>query len=239
VTDVLVADPDRATRRAVGAALRDRGYRVEVVRQLAGAPTAIRRRRPDVVIVDPTGDDPATALHQLRCLTDVPIIVVAPSDDPWDKVAALDAGADDYVTKPFNVEELLARLRVALRRASLPAEHGHDPVVTAAFTIDLDDRRWLRPDGTEVRLTPVEWRMVEVLVLHAGRLVSHEDLLRAVWGVDAAGKAHYLRVHLAAIRRKVEPDPTHPHYFVTVPGVGLRFEPEPDPDHAPGVMTRH
>jgi len=239
VTEVLVVDPDRAVRRSVGAALRDRGYGVEVVRQLSGVAGAVRRHRPDVVIIDPTSGGAEVVLRRLHGLTDAPIIVLAPSDDAWDKIAALDAGADDYVSKPFNVEEVLARLRVALRRSPIGADPGPPPIVTTSFTVDVDDRRWLGQDGVEVRLTPVEWRIVEILVRHPGRLVSHEELLRTVWGTDEAGKAHYLRVHMAAIRRKVEPDPAHPRHFVTVPGIGLRFEPEPELVRTPGAAAPH
>jgi two-component system KDP operon response regulator KdpE len=229
MTTVLVVDPDRHSRRLVSRALRSAGYAAETAADPARAASLLRRRRLDAVILDPSEPDAGDAVSALRGQTDLPILVISPSDSVWDKVAVLDAGADDYLTKPFGVEELLARLRVALRRPSRAAADA-TPVITSDFTIHMADRRWLAVDGTEVVLTPTEWRVVEVLVGHAGHLVTQDELLRRVWGPGAVGKAHYLRVQMAAIRRKVEPDRTRPRYFVTAPGLGLRFDPEP---HAP------
>ncbi len=150
-------------------------------------------------------------------------------DGERDKVSALDAGADDYVTKPFGMDELMARLRAALRRAT-PAEEA--PVVeTPDFTIDLEAKRVLRADGTgpdedvvEVRLTPTEWHLVEVLVRNQGKLVSQRQLLQEVWGPEYHDETAYLRVHMANVRRKLEPEPSRPRYFFTEPGMGYRFE---------------
>jgi two-component system, OmpR family, KDP operon response regulator KdpE len=224
VISVLVVVADKASRRSVSSALRFAQYRVEAVSELSRAAPALRRRRPDVLIVDLAGERGPDVVEELRALTEVPIVVVAASDDPWDKISALDAGADDYLAKPFNIEELLARLRVALRRSMQPAPHATPPISTPDFTVYVDDRRWVRRDGTEVGLTPTEWRVVELLVRRAGHLVSQAELLRAVWGPKAADKTHYLRVQMAAIRRKVEPDPARPRYFITAPGLGLRFD---------------
>jgi len=223
MTTVLVADPDRSSRRLIAAALRSAGYTVETAKDAGRAASVLRRRRPDAVVVDPATAPPHEPVVSLRAQTDIPIVVVNGSDALWDKVAVLDAGADDYLAKPFGVEELLARLRVALRRAARPAEHDA-PMRTADFTVHLADRRWKRSDGVDVPLTPTEWRVVETLVQHAGHLVTYTELLQAVWGPKAVEKTHYLRVQMAAIRRKVEPDPARPKYFITVPGLGLRFE---------------
>jgi two-component system KDP operon response regulator KdpE len=177
-------------------------------------------------VVDPSGDIDAVA--DLRALTDIPIIVVSSSDEEWAKVAALDAGADDYITKPYGIEEMLARVRVVLRRCARYQPPDALPITTPDFTVDVADRRWLRSDGTEVRLTPTEWRLIEMLVRRPGRLVSQAELLAGVWGPKGLEKTEYLRVYLTAIRHKVEADPHRPRYFITVPGLGLRFEPDAD-----------
>jgi two-component system KDP operon response regulator KdpE len=221
---VLVVDPDGRDRRVTTAALRHGGFTTESVRSLARATSALRRHSIGAVIVDPDGTDPVETVSALRALTTAPILVVNPSGVEAAKVAALDAGADDYLTKPVGTEELLARLRVVLRRLS-PPENEDVRVTTPDWTIHLADRRLVRKDGTEVRLTPIEWRMVQMLVTRAGHLVSQAELLRGIWGPKAVEKTHYLRVQLAAIRRKLEPDPRHPRYFITAPGLGLRFEP--------------
>jgi two-component system, OmpR family, KDP operon response regulator KdpE len=222
VTEIVVADADGASRRGVTAALRFGGHTVHAVRETARAASAVRRIRPDAVIVNPVGA--AATVVELRCVTDAPIIVVATSGDPSDKVSALDAGADDYLVAPVDPDELLARLRVALRH------HGRDgaeraPIVTPDFVAHLADRRWFLTDGSEVRLTPMEWRLVEVLAERPGRLVTQAELLQRVWGPKALDRAHYLRVQMAAIRAKVEPEPGRPRYFITAPGLGVRFEP--------------
>jgi len=224
MTTILVADPDRRSRLLISAALRYAGYETENTRSLDRAASYLRRRRLDAVVLDPAEREAAEIVSSLRAVTEVPIIVVSTTEAETHKVAILDAGADDYLTKPFGVEEFLARLRVGLRRA--PRSEPLDlPIVTRDFTIHLADRRWVRSDHTEARLTPIEWRLVEVLVRRAGHLVSQAELLHAVWGPKAAGKTYYLRVQITAIRRKVEPDPSRPRYFLTAPGLGLRFDP--------------
>jgi two-component system KDP operon response regulator KdpE len=151
----------------------------------------------------------------------VPIVVLSVRDAEGDKVAALDAGADDYVTKPFGMDELLARLRAALRRTT-PAEE-EALVETEDFTIDLAAKK-VRRDGEEVRLTPTEWNLVEVLVRNRGRLVAQTQLLQEVWGPQYHDETNYLRVFMAQVRRKLEPEPAQPRYFITEPGMGYRFE---------------
>ncbi|MBY8848912.1 winged helix-turn-helix domain-containing protein, partial [Saccharothrix sp. MB29] len=180
--------------------------------------------KPDVVVLDlglPDVDG-TEVIAGLRGWTTVPIIVLSARVDSTDKVEALDAGADDYVTKPFGMDELLARLRAAVRRGAVV--EGEDAVVeTASFTVDLAAKKVLR-DGAEVHLTPTEWGLLEVLARHRGRLVAQKQLLQEVWGPQYAKETHYLRVYLAQLRRKLEPEPSHPRHLVTEPGMGYRFE---------------
>ena len=161
-------------------------------------------------------------IRGLRGWTKVPILVLSVRETEAEKVSALDAGADDYVTKPFGMDELLARLRAALRRAA-PAEE-HAVVETPDFTVDLAAKR-VRTEAGEVRLTPTEWHIVEVLVRNAGKLVTQRQLLQEVWGPQYEKETNYLRVYLAQIRSKLEPDPASPRYFVTEARMGYRFEP--------------
>jgi len=152
----------------------------------------------------------------------VPIIVLSVRDGESDKVAALDAGADDYVTKPFGMNELLARLRAALRRAT-PACEEEPAVVTEHFRLDLADRTARSTTGHEIHLTPIEWGLVDQLARHRGRLVTQRHLLQQVWGPQYGDEANYLRVHMARIRAKLEPEPSRPRYFITEPGIGYRL----------------
>jgi two-component system, OmpR family, KDP operon response regulator KdpE len=226
---VLVTDPDRHARRIATTALRLDGYTVETARTMRQARSLVRRRRLAAIVLDPSGDGAAGSVFEvvsaMRAQTDIPIIVVSASAEEGDKVTVLDAGADDYLTKPYGIEELLARLRAALRRSASP-DPPELPVTTDDFTVDLTDRRWLRSDGTEVHLTPTEWRLVEMLIRRPGRLVTQAELLAGVWGPKAVTRTEYLRVYLAGIRHKIEPDPSRPRYFLTAPGLGLRFDPD-------------
>ncbi|HEY4609127.1 MAG TPA: winged helix-turn-helix domain-containing protein, partial [Ilumatobacteraceae bacterium] len=178
----------------------------------------------DLVLLDlglPTLDG-VDVIRGLRGWTSIPIIVLSARDGDLSKVAALDAGADDYVTKPFSINELLARLRATLRRHHPAPE---EPVIeTPHFAVDLVNRRVTR-DNESVHLTPTEWDIVERLVRNPGRLVTQRQLLQDIWGPQYESETNYLRVHLAAIRRKLEPDPGQPRYFITEPGIGYRFEP--------------
>ena len=220
---VLVVEDDATLSRALRLNLQARGYDVDVADTGGQALRAAGDRHPDVVILDlglPDMDG-TNVIAGLRGWTSVPIIVLSARQSSHDKVDALDAGADDYVTKPFAMDELLARLRAALRR--IRADDEVDAVVTtAAFTVDLAAKRVVR-DGEVVRLTPTEWSLLEILVRHQGRLVSQRQLLRAVWGPEYERETHYLRVYLAQLRRKLEPDPARPVYFQTEPGMGYRF----------------
>lgn len=219
---VLVVDDEPQIRRALATNLRARGYEVDLAEDGEQALQMAADRRPDVVILDLglPGIDGLDVIAGLRGWTQVPIVVLSVRDGESDKVDALDAGADDYVTKPFGMSELLARLRAATRRVA-PTEEAAT-VQTRHFTVDLADRRVLR-DGQDVHLTPTEWGVVETLVRHPGRLVTQRQLLQAVWGPHYGTETGYLRVYLARIRQKLEPDPSRPRYFVTEAGVGYRF----------------
>ena len=225
MTRILVVDDEPQLLRALGTNLRARGYDVELAPTGEAALTIAARKHPDLVVLDLglPGMDGTEVIRGLRGWTSVPIIVLSVREREADKVAALDAGADDYVTKPFGMDELLARLRAALRRAA-PAEE--DAVVeTGDFTVDLAAKRVTGSEG-EVRLTPTEWHVVEVLVRNAGKLVTQRQLLQEVWGPQYEKETNYLRVYLAQIRRKLEPDPAKPRYFITEARMGYRFEPD-------------
>jgi two-component system KDP operon response regulator KdpE len=230
MTRVLVVDDEPQLLRALITNLRARGYDVDAAATGEIALELAARHRPDVVVLDLglPGMSGLDVVSGLRGWTDVPILILSARDAEREKIAALDAGADDYVTKPFGMGELMARLRAALRRGTAAPDEA--PVVTtAAFTVDLADKRVLR-DGNEVRLTPTEWGLVEVLVRNAGRLVTQKQLLKDVWGPEYETETNYLRVHMAHIRRKLEPDPPSPRYFLTEPGMGYRFEPDASGD---------
>jgi two-component system, OmpR family, KDP operon response regulator KdpE len=221
---VLVVDDEAPILRALATNLRARGYTVDAAASGEEALDLAARHRPDAVILDLglPGMSGIEVVAGLRGWTALPIIILSARGAEHDKVAALDAGADDYVTKPFGMDELLARLRAALRRGAPPDEQPA-VVETPDFVVDLATKR-VRKDGAEVRLTPIEWGMVEVLVRNAGRLVSQRQLLQDVWGPQYGEETNYLRVHMAHIRRKLEPEPSRPRYFVTEPGMGYRFE---------------
>jgi two-component system, OmpR family, KDP operon response regulator KdpE len=223
VSRVLVVDDEPQILRALGINLRARGYDVDLAPDGERALDVAARHHPDVVVLDLglPGIDGVDVIRGLRGWSQVPIVVLSVRDAEGDKVAALDAGADDYVTKPFGMDELLARLRAALRR-TIPAEE-EALVETADFTIDLAAKK-VRRDGEEVRLTPTEWHLVEVLVRNRGRLVAQTQLLQEVWGPQYHDETNYLRVFMAQVRRKLEPEPAQPRYFITEPGMGYRFE---------------
>jgi two-component system KDP operon response regulator KdpE len=224
MTRVLVVDDEPQLLRALSINLRARGYDVDLAPSGEQALRIAAHAHPDVVVLDLglPGIDGIEVIAGLRGWSTVPIIVLSVRDREADKVAALDAGADDYVTKPFGMDELLARMRAALRRVT-PAD---EPVVveTADFAIDLAARRVTR-DGEEVRLTATEWRIVEVLVRNAGRLVTQRQLLQEVWGPKYVHETHYLRVYMGQIRRKLEPRAGEPRHFLTAARMGYRFEP--------------
>jgi two-component system KDP operon response regulator KdpE len=222
MTRILVVDDEPQLRRALGINLRARGYEVDLAETGEEALTLAARHHPDLVVLDLglPGIDGVDVIRGLRGWTSVPVIVLSVRDTEADKVDALDAGADDYVTKPFGVDELLARMRAALRR-SVPSDE-EAVVETESFSIDLASKQVTR-DGAEVRLTPTEWAIVEVLARNPGKLVSQRQLLQEVWGPQYERETNYLRVYLAQIRRKLEPEPSRPRHFVTEARVGYRF----------------
>ncbi|GAA4611704.1 response regulator [Actinoallomurus liliacearum] len=223
MTRVLVVDDEPQIVRALRINLRARGYEVDSAPDGRTALDMAARRHPDVVVLDLGLPDMegAEVIKGLRGWTSVPIIVLSARHASEEKVETLDVGADDYVTKPFGMDELLARLRAAVRRAA-PAEEAA-VIVTDDFTVDLAAKKVGR-DGADVRLTPTEWHVLEVLVRNAGRLVSQQQLLREVWGPAYENETGYLRVYLAQLRRKLEPDPSRPRHLITEPGMGYRFE---------------
>jgi two-component system KDP operon response regulator KdpE len=223
VSRILVVDDDVRILKTLEVNLRARGFDVLLARSGEDALKLAARQHPDAVVLDlglPQMDG-LDVVRGLRGWTSVPIVVLSGRGTEAAKVEALDLGADDYLTKPFGMDELMARLRAALRRAVIPA--GKPVVTTPDFTIDFASKQVQR-DGELVRLTPTQWHIVEVLVRNAGRLVTYEQLLQEVWGPTYGKETNYLRVFMTQIRQKLEPEPSNPRYFITEPGIGFRFE---------------
>lgn len=223
---VLVVEDDVQLVRALRINLQAPAYEVEEALDGDAALRLTASLMPDAILMDlglPDMDG-VEVIKAIRVWSQVPILVLSARHLSEDKVRALDAGADDYVTKPFSMDELLARLRAATRRRRTGAGTETSPVVTTdGFTIDLVAKKVYR-DGVNVRLTPTEWHILEMLVVSPGRLVSQRALLREVWGPAHAENTNYLRVYMAQLRRKLEADPAHPRYLITEPGMGYRFE---------------
>lgn len=222
---VLVVDDEVRIRRTIGINLRAHGFEVDLAETGEEALDLASRRHPDVVVVDLglPGIGGIEVIERIRGWSGVPIVVLSVRDTEADKVAAMNAGAEDYVTKPFGMEQLLARLRSALRRAASTAD-GPPVIETSSFTIDLAAKRVTR-DGGDVPLTATEWRVVEVLVRNRGKLVPPRRLLQEVWGPEHDDETAQLRECVAQLRRKLEPDPSRPRYLATEAGLGYRFEP--------------
>jgi two-component system KDP operon response regulator KdpE len=218
---VLLVDDDATLRRTLGIALRAAGHDALLVADGRSALQALREDKPDVVVLDLGLPDVSgvEVLRELRSSSTIPVVVLSARAESTEKVQALDLGADDYVTKPFGMDELLARIRAAARRA------GSDvPVLDAGdLVIDLPARRVTKA-GVVVRLTPTEWGLLEMLVRTPGRLVTQQDLLHEVWGPSYGRETNYLRVYLGGLRKKLEDDPAHPRHLITEPGMGYRFE---------------
>jgi two-component system KDP operon response regulator KdpE len=236
VTSVLVVDDDPRLLRALRITLHARGYQVTVATDGSNALAAAAEHHPDIILLDlglPDLDG-VDIIHALRGWTTVPVIVLSGRAGSGDKIAALDAGADDYVTKPFRVDELLARLRAVARRSPPPSEPLAVPL--GDHLIDLDARRVTREPGppsgcarrgapAEVRLTPTEWHLLDILLRNPEKLLTYRDLLPRVGGPAPREQAHYLRQYIGRLRRKLEPDPAQPRHLITEPGIGYRFQP--------------
>jgi DNA-binding response OmpR family regulator len=232
VTRILVVDDEPALARGLRVNLEARGYDVDVAADGAEALATASANPPDVVVLDlglPDMDG-VEVIVGLRAWGLMPIMVLSAREQEPDKIAALDAGADDYVTKPFGMGELLARIRAAERR-TVPT--GQPSIVTtSSFRIDMEAKR-IEKDGRSVHLTPTEWHLVEILASNPGKLVGQRQLLQEVWGPRYESETNYLRVYMAQIRRKLELDPARPRHFLTEPGMGYRFEPGVTPDATP------
>jgi two-component system KDP operon response regulator KdpE len=224
---VLVVDDEPQIIRGLSAALKAAGYEVASAETATEALSAAATHPPDAVILDlalPDGSG-VDVCRTLREWSDVPVIVVSALDTEADKIDALDAGADDYVTKPYAVGELLARLRASLRRSAVPA-NTEPQVLFGDVTVDLERREVLR-DGAVIHLTPREYEVLAELARHAGKVLTHAALLRTIWGPTYVGQTHYLRVLMAGLRQKLEPVPARPRHLVTETGVGYRLRLEP------------
>ena len=222
---VLIVEDELAMRRFLRAALTGHGMDVVEVGTKADGARAAATDAPALLLLDlglPDGDG-VDLVRSLREWSQVPIIVISARGREADKVSALDAGADDYLTKPFGVGELLARIRVALRHARAAGAGPADPVIEVGPIRIDESRHEVAVEGTPVHLTPIEFRLLARLAHHAGKVLTHRQLLREVWGPGAAEQTHYLRVHMAALRRKIERDPARPHWLVTEPGIGYRL----------------
>ena len=220
---ILVIDDEAPFARALSIGLRARGYDVEWAATGRNGLEVAAREHPDVILLDlglPDLDG-VDVLQALRAWTTTPVIVLSARSHEQAKVEALDCGADDYVTKPFGMDELVARVRTALRRGAPTEDRAR--IVTEHFTIDLLNEQVADPDGQPVRLTPTEWHMVAILARNPGKLISQRQLLQEVWGPQYEKELDYLRSYMGRIRRKLEPDPSRPRYFHTEPGMGYRF----------------
>jgi two-component system KDP operon response regulator KdpE len=224
---VLVVDDDPQILRTLRINLTAHGYRVVLAADGGAALRAAADEHPDVIVLDlglPDMDG-TDVIAGVRGWTNVPIIVLTARTGGAETVRALDTGADDYVTKPFGMAELLARLRAAVRRAAVVPVDGEATVDAGDFVVDLAAKRVRRADDTEVHLTPTEWGVLELLVRHRGKLVGQRELLRTVWGPTYGSETNYLRVYIAQLRRKLERDPGQPKHLITEAGMGYRFEP--------------
>ena len=222
---VLVVDDEPAIRRFLRASLTAHGNEVYEAATGQDALAAVVAHRPDLIILDLglPDIDGVEVTRRLREWTHIPIIILSVRERETDKVAALDAGADDYLTKPFGVGELLARMRAAIRHTIQPT--AASAFTTGELTIDLE-RRIVTVGGNEVQLTPTEYDLLRILVMNVGKVLTHHQLLRAVWGVAYDQELHMLRVNVSNLRHKIEADPTRPRYIVTEPGVGYRLRAE-------------
>ena len=224
MTRILVVDDDPQILRALRINLTARGYEVDAARDGTTALHTASVHHPDLVVLDlglPDLDG-VEVIRTLRGWTTIPIIVLSGRAGSADKVDALDAGADDYVTKPFGIDELLARIRAVTRRAT-PADHGPATVHIGQHTVDLTNHTVTSPDGGDVRLTPTEWHLLEILARNPGKLIGRRHLLQQVWGPQYETETQYLRQYMAQLRRKLEDDPARPQHLLTESGMGYRY----------------
>jgi two-component system KDP operon response regulator KdpE len=220
----LVVDDDPQIRRVMKATLVAHGYEVIEARTGEDALETAPREMPNLVLLDMNmpGIGGLETCRVLRAGSDIPVIILSVRNTEKDKVAALDAGADDYVTKPFSIEELLARIRAALRRSPSSPESGPHSFVAPDLEIDFDTRH-VRAHGIDVRLTPKEFELLRYLVSHEGKPITHRELLQAIWGPDYGDEPEYLRVFINQVRKKIEPNPGKPKFILTEPWVGYKF----------------
>ena len=223
MTTVLIIEDEKGIRRLLRTALEGDSVRVFEAEDLARGLVEAATRKPDLVILDlglPDGDG-ITFVREFRQWSSVPVLVLSARDSEHDKIAALDAGADDYMTKPFGVGELQARLRVLMRR--YPGSEKNDPVYEFGdICVDIAGRQ-VRKGGEEVHLTPIEFRLLTILIGHSGKVLTQRQLLNEVWGPNAVEHAHYLRIYMGHLRQKLETDPARPQHFITETGIGYRF----------------
>ncbi len=224
---ILVVDDDPQIRRVMKATLVAQHYEVVEARTGEDALERAPRENPNLVLLDMNmpGIGGLETCRTLRATSDIPVIILSVRNTEKDKVAALDAGADDYVTKPFGIEELLARIRAAMRRSAASPEGGPRAFTSADLQIDFESRR-VQAHGASVRLTPKEFELLRYLVAHAGKPVTHRELLQAIWGPDYGDEPEYLRVFINQVRKKIEPNPAQPKYILTEPWVGYKFVPD-------------
>jgi two-component system KDP operon response regulator KdpE len=226
---ILLVDDEVSIQRAMTPLLRSRGYTVSVAGSGREALDVFEREQPDLLILDlglPDMDG-SEVCRRVRERADTPILVLSARGAEKDKVAALDQGADDYVTKPFGPEELMARVRAALRRSLGREATLHGQLTRGDLTIDFDRRRVYR-GGLEIRLTPKEFELLTLLVTHAGRVLTHRSILKAIWGTHSIDQPEHLRVLMGQLRKKIEPDPANPRYLLTEPWIGYRFADDTD-----------
>jgi len=222
---VLVVEDEMQIRRFVRAALEGEGFRVAEAATMAEGLIDAGTRKPDLIILDlglPDGDG-VQFVQSLRAWASLPVLILSARSTESDKIDVLDAGADDYLTKPFAVGELLARVRALLRRSKLGGEAGSPLILFGDVEVDLTKRQVLR-QGTPVHLTPIEYRLLCAMLANAGKVMTHRHLLREVWGPSYVESNHYLRIYVGHLRQKLEHDPTQPRHFLTETGVGYRFQ---------------
>ena len=224
---ILVVDDEKEIVKALQRGMTAHGYNVLTASTGQEALAALRRHRPDLMLLDLMLPDMSglEICRRVRTESNVPILILSVKDAEYDKVEALDLGADDYVPKPFGMDEVLARIRVALRHAA-QVSTGSEPQFQAGSLCADFARRRVTVNGREISLTPTEYDLLKVFITHRGKLLTHQMLLKEVWGNEAHARVHSLHVYVAQLRQKIEPDPEHPRFILTIPGVGYRFSDE-------------